>query len=160
MSLHAAIARRAALAAASTLLLLTGCGRAARRVFKQPKVEFVGVALRRADFNGGSIDVVLRVHHPNPYGLAARRATYRLLVRDSLEAGRGATENRIEVGGHDSAMLRLPLDVRWNALGTVGRDALLGRAIDYHVVGEIVADTPIGDYSIPVNERGRFKTGL
>ena len=150
--------RRHALAAALAALVLAapGCKRAARHVFKQPTVSFVGVALRRVDFGGGRVEVVLRVHNPNGYTLAAERATYRLLVRDSLEAGRGEVSQRLEVAGHDSATLRLPLDVRWNALGTVGRDALLGRAVDYRVVGAIVADTPIGDYTIPVDQRGRF----
>jgi LEA14-like dessication related protein len=154
--------RRRAMVVAVVVVSVTvaGCKRAAQRVFKQPTVDFVGVALRGADFVGGRVEVVLRVHNPNGYTLAAERATYRLLVRDSLEAGRGEVTHRQEVAGHDSATLRLPLDVRWNALGAVGRDALLGRAVDYRVVGAIVADTPIGDYTIPVDQRGRFAARL
>jgi hypothetical protein len=144
------------MALAALVLAASGCKRAAQRVFKQPTVDFVGVALRSVDFAGGRVDVVLRVHNPNGYTLAAERATYRLLVRDSLEAGRGEVRERLEVAGHDSATLRLPLEVRWNTLGAVGRDALLGRAVDYRVVGAIVADTPIGGYTIPVDRRGRF----
>jgi LEA14-like dessication related protein len=132
------------------------CKRAADAVFARPAVTFRGVNLGTVGLGGGSLDVALGVANPNPYALTAKRMSYRLLVGDSTEVARGATTAAVSVAGHDSAVVRLPLDVSWRGLSAVGQRALNDGTVDYRLVGEIVADTPIGEHAFPIDQRGRF----
>ena len=132
------------------------CKSAVDRVFARPAVAFRGVGLGTIGIGGGSLDVVLNVSNPNPYQLSARQVTYRLLAGDSTEVGRGATTQPVAVAARDSALVHLPLDVTWRGLREVGREALSDGTVTYRIVGEIVADTPIGTRTFPFDERGRF----
>lgn len=104
---------------------------------------------------GGVVDVRLLVHNPNPYPLSAERATYRLLTADSVEVGRGEATDSLQVPAHDSAEVRLPVAVSWAALARAGAGALGTGAVDYRVVGEVRARTPVGTFPVPVDARGR-----
>ncbi|MEJ7809349.1 MAG: LEA type 2 family protein [Gemmatimonadaceae bacterium] len=142
----------AALALAATL----ACQAALDRVFTPPLLTFRGVTVRGVGLGGGSLDIALHIANANRYGLSARRATYRLLVRDSLEVGRGVADGVFAVAARDTAIVHLPLDVTWTGLRAAGRAALGGGTVTYRVVGDIVADTPIGARTIPLDTRGQF----
>ncbi|MFL5574956.1 MAG: LEA type 2 family protein [Gemmatimonadaceae bacterium] len=154
-------ARRAARLGAALVLALVAaapaaCKRAAEAVFARPAVTFRGVSLGSVGIGGGSLDVALGVANPNPYTLTAKRMSYRLMVGDSTEVARGATTAALSVAGHDSAVVRLPLDVSWRGLSAVGKRVMNDGTVDYRLVGEIVADTPVGEHAFPVDQRGRF----
>jgi hypothetical protein len=143
------------------LALAAGCREAARRVFQEPVVALRGVTLRGVGIGGGSLDVALVVHNPNPYALDATRASYRLFAGgttpgDSVEVGRGTATQPMRVGARDSATLHLPLDVAWDALARAADRAGRDRVVEWHALGEIVAGTPIGEHAFPVDVRGRF----
>ena len=144
--------RLAALALAASA---AGCGRVVDRVFTPPDVAFRGVSLRGLGPAGGSVDVVLRIHNPNAYALTATRVSYRLLVADSVEVGRGTSSDTLRVAARDSAAVHLPLDVSWRGLRAAGRQAARGGAVDYRIVGEVVAATPLGGHTFPLDARGR-----
>ncbi len=149
------LARRLAV----SLVLATtagSCRSVARHVFTQPTVAFRGVSLVGMGLTGGSIEIVLEVNNPNVYSLSASQLSYRLLVQDSVEIGHGSAPTTLHVGGHDSAAVRLPLDIAWKGLQAAGRRMASSGVVDYRVIGEIVADTPIGDRRIPVDQRGSF----
>ena len=145
------VAAALAASAAST----AACRGVVDRVFTPPDVAFRGVALRGLGPAGGSVDVILRIHNPNRYALTATRVSYRLLVADSVEVGRGTSTDTLRVGARDSAAVRLPLDVNWRGLRAAGRQAVRGGAVDYRVVGEVVAATPLGGHTFPLDARGR-----
>lgn len=127
------------------------------RVFTPPTVALRGVAVTGIGIGGAALGVTLVISNPNPYPLAATRASYRLLAGgDSTEVGRGNATQPLSVGANDSATVTLPLDVSWSGLQRAGRGALRGGAVDYRVVGEVVADTPLGERPIPLDARGRF----
>ena len=134
-----------------------GCRAVVERVFTPPTVALRNVALTGLGLGGATLGVTLSVANPNPYPLAAARATYRLLVgADSVEVARGAATEPLEVAARDSTLITVPLDVSWTALGRAGRGAARGGAVDYRVVGEVVASTPLGERAFPVDTRGRF----
>ena len=141
----------AAAAAAAT----SGCQAAADRAFQRPTVAFRGATLRGVGPTGGVVDVRLLVRNPNPYPLSAERATYRLLTADSVEVGRGEATDSLRVPARDSAEVRLPVAVSWAALARAGAGALGTGAVDYRVVGEVRARTPVGTFPVPVDARGR-----
>jgi hypothetical protein len=145
----------AALALGAASAAVAACRGVADRVFTPPDVIFRGVALRALGPAGGSIDVVLRIHNPNRYALTTTRVSYRLLVADSVELGRGTSLDTLHVGAGDTAIVRLPLDVNWRGLRAAGRQAVHGGAVAYRITGEIVAATPLGGHTFPLDTRGR-----
>ncbi|HVE78374.1 MAG TPA: LEA type 2 family protein [Gemmatimonadaceae bacterium] len=139
------------------LLALGACREAAERVFQPPRAEFRGVRIGGIGVGGASLEVALAVRNPNAFRLTATGATYRLMVEDSVEVGRGATTDTFTVAARDSAMVRLPLDVEWNALRRAVRGAAGDGQVEYRIVGEIRADTPVGTYPVPLDARGRAR---
>lgn len=146
-----------ALAAVTALAALAGtaCRAAVDRVFQQPTVAFRGAELRGLGPGGGTVDVRVLVRNPNPYPLRAERATYRLLVGDSLEVGRGEATDSLAVPANDSAEVRLPVLVSLPALAQAGIGALGAGAVAYRIVGEVRASTPVGSFPVPLDARGR-----
>jgi LEA14-like dessication related protein len=148
--------RRAAVAALT--LAIGACASVGKHVFTPPVVTFRGAAVRGIGFTGSSLDIYLGVQNPNPYGLKAVGAEYHVFVHDSVEVGSGATQDTVAVGGHDSTIVKLPLDVRWAGLGSAGVQALMSGIVDYRITGDVVAATPFGRHTVPLNVRGRVRS--
>jgi LEA14-like dessication related protein len=104
------------------------------------------------------------VRNPNPYPLRAERATYRLLTADSVEVGRGEATDSLAVPARDSAEVRLPVAVTWDALARAGAGALAAGAasgaVDYRVLGEVRVSTPVGAFPVPLDARGRARLAV
>lgn len=151
--------RRVAL---STLALAVGastaCSSIGKHVFTAPVVTFRGANVRGVGFTGTALDIYLGVQNPNSYGLKAVGAEYHVFVRDSVEVGSGAMQDTIAVGGHDSTIVKLPLDVRWAGLGSAGVQALMSGLVDYRITGDVIAVTPFGRHTFPLNVRGRVRS--
>lgn len=143
------------------LAALGGCQAAVDRAFQRPTMAFRGAAVRDVGPDGGVVDVRLLVRNPNPYPLRAGRATYRLLTADSVEVGRGEATDSLAVPARDSAEIRLPVTVSWQALASAGVGALAAGAatgaVEYRVLGEVLARTPVGSFPVPVDARGRAR---
>ncbi len=144
------------LIATGALLAAGGCRAAVERVFTPPTAALRGVEVVGVGVQGAAIAVTLALVNPNPFPLAASGASYRLLVGDSVEVGRGTTATALRVGGNDSTTIRLPVDVSWSGLGRAGRGALRGGTVDFRIIGEVIASTPLGDRAVPIDARGRF----
>ena len=137
-------------------LLTLGCATAAKHLFTSPTVKFRGVALESISPFGGRLRVNLMVHNPNPYSLSTSAMTYELFVRDTIAVARGDDTLRRTVGGHDSLLVALPLDVSFRGL-TAAANAVVGYGmVPYRLVGDITAETPIGSRTIPFDQKGEF----
>lgn len=147
--------RQAALAA--SLLAVAACASVGKHVFTPPVVTFRGADVRGIGFTGSALDIYLGVQNPNPYGLKAVGAEYHVFVRDSVEVGSGAMQDTVTVGGHDSTVVKLPLDVRWAGLSSAGLQALMSGLVDYRITGNVVASTPFGNHTVPLNVHGRVR---
>ena len=155
-------ARRTALGASlAAAAVVAGCRAAVDRAFQRPTVTFHDAAMHGGvGTNGATIDVFAVVHNPNPYPLHAARVRYRLLTGDSAEIGHGEATDSLSVAAHDSATLVLPVVVPLAGLLRAGVGVLAGAAAtggaDYRVLGDVVlASTPVGDLSVPIDVRGR-----
>src|SRR5919206_3377691 len=92
------------------------CASAAKHLFTSPTVAFRGVALESISPFGGRVRVNLLVRNPNPYSLSTSAMTYELFVRDTIAVARGVDTLHRTVGGHDSLIVALPLDVSLRGL--------------------------------------------
>src|SRR5437764_69190 len=135
--------RTAILVAAVTIAAL-GCAWAAKHLFKSPTVVFRGLALESISPFGGRVRVNLLVRNPNPYSLSTSSMTYELFVRDTVAVARGVDTLHRCVGGHDSLLVALPLDVSLRGILAAGNAGVGYGMVPYRLVGAITADTPVG----------------
>ncbi len=148
--------RRSAVAAI-VALALAGCASLGAGGFREPIVHFNDAKIRGVGLSGGSVDVVLSVYNPNRFDLNATRLTYRLMVEDK-ELGTGALNNAFRVGDNDSTYVTIPVDFTFAGLGAAGRQLLSTGSINYRVLGDFTVDTPLGSFTRPYDQRGRFSS--
>jgi LEA14-like dessication related protein len=141
---------------AALVLTALGCSAAAKHLFTSPTVAFRGVALESIGPFGGRVRVNLLVRNPNGYSLSTSGMTYELFVRDTVALARGADTLHRTVGGHDSLVVALPLDVSLRGLVTAGSAVVGYGMVPYRLVGDITAETPIGARKIPFDQKGQF----
>ena len=143
--------------AAFAALALGGCASLGLGGFRDPIVHFNDAKIRGLGLSGGSVDVVLSVYNPNGFDLNATRLTYRLMVEDR-ELGTGALDRAFRVGDNDSTYVTIPIDFSYAGLGTAGRQLLTSGSINYRVIGDFTVDTPLGSFTRPYDQRGRFSS--
>lgn len=127
-----------------------------KHLFTSPTVVFRGVALESISPFGGRVRVNLLIHNPNPYSLSTSAMTYELFVRDTIAVARGADTVHRTVGGHDSLMVALPLDVSLRGLAIAANSVVGYGMVPYRLVGDVTADTPIGSRRVPFDQKGEF----
>jgi hypothetical protein len=147
---------RSRIRAVSVALAALGCASAAKHLFTAPTVAFRGVALESFSPFGGRVRVNLLVHNPNPYSLSTSGMTYELFVRDTIALARGADTLHRTVGGHDSLIVALPLDVSLRGVALAANSVVGYGIVPYRLVGDVTADTPIGSRRIPFDQKGEF----
>jgi hypothetical protein len=81
---------------------------------------------------------------------------YELFVRDTVAVAAGADTLHRTVGGHDSLLVSLPLDVSLRGLAAAANAVVGYGSVPYRLVGDIIADTPIGSRKIPFDQKGEF----
>jgi LEA14-like dessication related protein len=136
-------------------IALVGCATLGVGGFREPVVHFNDAKIRGLGLSGGSVDVVLSVYNPNRFDLNATRLTYRLMVEDK-ELGTGALNNAFRVSDNDSTYVTIPVDFTYSGLGAAGRQLLSTGTINYRVLGDFTVDTPLGSFTRPYDQRGRF----
>src|SRR4029079_8485689 len=136
---------------------LAGCASLGMGSFKEPLVHFNDAKIRGLGLSGGSVEVVLSIYNPNGFDLNATRLTYRLLVEDK-ELGTGALNNAFRVGNNDSTYVTIPVDFTYAGLGAAGRQLLNQGSINYRVIGDFTVATPLGNFTRPYDQRGRFSS--
>lgn len=151
---------RRALVAAGALIAIVGCRDLARRAFSPPRAVFRRIELQQLGLTGGRVAVLLELYNPNGYALTARGARYQLFVDDSFPVGSGASTDSVRVAAHDSAAVRLPLDVQWSQLQSAGVDVLRAGSARYRIAGDVDIATPVGTYAVPLEARGMARLGL
>ena len=135
---------------------MAACASAAKHLFTAPTVAFRGVALETLTSLGGRIRVNLLVHNPNPYSLSTSGMTYELFVRDSVAVAAGVDTLHRTIGGHDSLVVSLPLNVSLRGIMLAANSVVGYGMVPYRLVGNVTADTPIGERQIPFNQKGEF----
>ena len=137
-------------------LCLAACAAAAKHLFTAPTVAFRGVAFESLTPLGGRVHVNLLVRNPNPYSLSTSGMTYELFVRDTVAVAHGLDTLRRTVGGHDSLLVSLPLDVSLRGILAAGSAVVGYGMVPYRLVGDVTADTPIGTRRVPFDQKGEF----
>lgn len=148
---------RRLLMTAMAAVALGGCASLGMGGFKEPIVQFSDVKIRGLGLTGGALDIVLSVYNPNGFDLNATRLTYRLMVEDK-DLGTGVLDRAFRVKDRDSTFVTIPMDFTYAGLGAAGRQLLSSGAVNYRVLGDIGVETPLGRFTLPYDQRGRFSS--
>lgn len=149
-------AMRARLALVFLSAATVGCREVASRVFTQPTVQFQSVKLGAVGLNGATVNVAIRIINPNAYALTAKSARYQLLAGENVKVGEGSVTQAVTVAAHDTVVVSLPVSTTWDALGRAGGTLVGSGTVNYTLQGDVIADTPIGDRTIPLRSTGTF----
>ena len=139
------------LALLTVVLLGWGCA----AVFEQPELQFRGIRVNSIGYDGASLELLVDVFNPNSYRLGLERFSYDLAI-EGISWGLGNTDAPLAVEARNSATIRLPLEVSWSRLGSVGREALRTGSVNYGVSGELTLATGLGPVTVPYSKSGRF----
>jgi LEA14-like dessication related protein len=139
------------------MLGTAACATLGKGSFREPVVTFQDAKVTGLGLSGGSIELVLSVYNPNRFRLDGTRLTYRLMV-DSVPFGDGALTQHFTVSERDSSKIRLPFSFTYAGVGAAGRQLLQTGSVQYRVMGDITVSTPIGSYTRPYDQTGRFST--
>ena len=145
------------MAAAFAAVTLAGCASLGLGGFKEPLVHFNDAKIRGLGLSGGSVDVVLSVYNPNGFDLNASRLTYKLMVEDK-ELGNGQIRDAFRVKDRDSTFVTIPVNFTYAGLGAAGRQLLQQGSVNYRVLGDFTVDTPLGSFTRPYDQTGRFSS--
>ncbi len=118
--------------------------------FRDLQVEGVGT-------KGGTVDVILSIYNPNGFRLDATQLTYRLLV-DTSSVGEGEYKQRLSVPSHDSTTVSLPVQLSYAGLATAAKQLRETGSVKYRVLGNLTVATPIGNFTRPYDQTGRFSS--
>jgi LEA14-like dessication related protein len=133
--------------------IATGCAVVQHLSFTEPTVDLAAVHVRDLTLAGGSLDLILAIHNPNPYRIAGKEFTATV----DLEGTRFGSITRqapwlLPAGADTSLTLRL--DFGWNAVGAAAR-ALLDRGrVQYAIEGEMRVGTTADDRRFAIRRAG------
>ena len=136
---------------------VAGCATLGRATFKEPIVHFVDATITGVGITGGSLDVRLSVYNPNKFKLDAMRLTYNVKV-DSVTLGSGVAPERFIVQEKDSFVVRLPVQFTYAGIGEAGKQLMNTGSVNYRVTGDVTVSTPLGNFTRPYDQTGRFST--
>jgi LEA14-like dessication related protein len=142
-------------AALGLVLFVAGCASLGRLAFVEPSVRLQDVRISGLGFDGGNLEVLLAVYNPNQFSLDATRMTYRVDV-DAVSVGSGALDDRFVVPQGDTSTVRLPIRFTYRGLGEAGRQLLTTGSVNYRVRGDFTVVTPLGNFTKPYDQSGRF----
>ena len=145
----------AMIAAAITIASGVGCRSVGRQMLKEPVVTLKDVRLVGIGVTGGTLDVFLNIYNPNEFRLDGSRLTYQVFA-DSVAVGGGTLEQQFTVQNGDSTTIRLPLTFTYTGLGAAARQIQNQGSVNYRVRGEIEVATPIGRFTRPYDQSGRY----
>ena len=134
-----------------------GCAALGRATFAEPVVRLKDVAITGLGLQGGSLDVRLSIYNPNHFNLDALKMTYKVDV-DSIPVGEGELGDRFVVPSGDSLEVRLPVRFTYAGLGVAGQSLLRSGSINYRVRGAFTVSTPLGNFTRPYDQKGRYNS--
>jgi LEA14-like dessication related protein len=140
-----------------TGLAAAGCATLGRQAFREPVVTLQDVKVTGVGLNGGSLDVILSVQNPNDFRLDATQLRYAVLV-DSIPFANGVTTQHFTVDGKQTTPVHIPINFTYAGIGQAGRALLNTGSVNYTVRGDVTVGTPVGNFTIPYSQTGRYST--
>ena len=136
----------------TTALAISSCSFFLKQVVEKPKVEFEHVDLKDVSGNGATVLVGLKIENPNSFSLHVDSVRYILEIKGKPLTS-STIDKPVEVPSKGSAVIEIPVPVKFADLFSSVLDFLQSGSTEYRVSGE----AKIGSFSIPFDQKGELK---
>ena len=140
-------------AALGALALTAACAVVQQFAFEEPEVSLAAVRVTGLDLSGGSLEIVLDVHNPNPYRIQGRQIEGELQL-EGVRFGEVARDAPWALPAQSDTSLGLRLEFGWAAVGAASRGLLDRGAVGYTLTGRVLVGTPVDERWISLTQRG------
>lgn len=137
---------------AATLVSLQ-CASLVSKVFDKPQVGVDRVEIKKIDFTGVDLIVHVKINNPNSVGATLNRVEYAFDVEGDRLL-KGVKEDKTQIKSNDLSIIPLPVSVSYAGLKSGIAGVLTKKSLPYVLSGKVVLDTPIGDLSFDIGDKG------
>lgn len=141
----------AAVAVSATLQ----CASLAKKIFDPPQIGIDHVEIRQIALTGADLVVHVKINNPNSLGVTLNRLEYTLDV-DGERLVRGQRDEKTTIAANHLSIIDLPLTVNYAGLRTGLAGVLTKKAMPFSFSGKVVLDSPVGDLSFDIAEKGEI----
>ena len=141
------------------LMLIALAASACSRGVRQPEVRLEGVRVGGVGLRGGTVYAQVLVTNPNGFDLETEELNYDLQLADPADESKwisfakGRIEERIRIGDHDSKIIEIPIQFRYDDFGGAVKSLIDTGTFNYRVTGDVKLSGPIGR-TIPFSKTG------
>jgi LEA14-like dessication related protein len=143
--------------AGTAVVAAAGCSTLGKAAFRQPVVSLQDVKVTGVGLNGGALDVVLNVQNPNDFRLDATQLRYTVLI-DTVPLANGTTGQHFTIDSKATQPIHIPINFTYAGVGAAGRQLMSTGSVNYTVRGDVSVGTPVGNFTVPYSQTGRFST--
>jgi hypothetical protein len=120
----------------------------------QPDVRLHHLAVRNIGLAGGTLDLILAFHNPNPINLQGTRVQAGLDIEGN-HFGDIDLSNPFSLAGRDTTLMTVPLTFRWSGVASAARSVLDYGAVNYAIKGTATITAPgIAAFDVPFTGQG------
>ncbi|MFZ5631100.1 MAG: LEA type 2 family protein [Spirochaetota bacterium] len=141
----------AAVAVSATLQ----CASLAKKIFDPPQIGIDRVEIRNVALTGADLVVHIKINNPNSVGATLNRLEYALDV-DGERLVRGQKDDKTTIAANEVSIINLPLTVNYAGMRAGIAGALTKKALPFSFSGKVVLDSPVGDLSFDIVEKGEI----
>lgn len=123
------------------------------KVFDKPQVGVDRVEIKKIDFTGVDLIVHVKINNPNSVGATLNHIDYAFDVEGDRLL-KGTKEDKTQIKSNDLSIIPLPVSVSYAGLKSGIAGVLTKKSLPYVLSGKVVLDTPIGDLSFDIGDKG------
>lgn len=131
------------------------CASLAKKIFDPPQIAIDRVEIRSIALTGADLVVHVKINNPNSVGATLCRLEYALDV-DGERLVRGQKDEKTTIAANDLSIISLPLTVNYAGMRSGISGALTKKALPFSFTGKVVLDSPVGDLSFDLSEKGEI----
>ena len=131
------------------------CASLAKKIFDPPQVGVDKVEFSKVDLTGVDLVVHVKIHNPNSVGATLNRIEYAFDV-EGERLLKGTKADKTKVLSNDTSIIPFPVSISYAGLKSGIAGALNKKSLPYALTGKVVLDTPIGDMTFDIAEKGEI----
>lgn len=133
--------------------LVCGCAVLQRLSFENPSIGLAAVRIASITLDGGTLELLLDVHNPNPYRITGSQFEGEMLLEETA-FGTVTRDAAWALPAEADTTLALRLAFGWSAVGAAARGLLERGSVGYTLTGRVLIGTPVDERWVRISRRG------
>jgi len=133
--------------------LTPGCAVVRQLSFAEPSVDLAAVQLVNLGLDGGTLDVELAVHNPNPYRIQGKEFTGELTLEETRFGSLARPDPWLLPATADTTVT-LRVAFTWSAVGSAARALLERGTVRYRLTGRMLVGTTADERWLSISRSG------